>query len=327
MALRGKKGKGAPGKSSFEKGVNTGERNGTRKNMFRKTDSEKYKTNIIDRSRPGRTMPKGGAPERESNVVGRGWQDRDRPQREPFERDDVIGGRNPVREALRANRPINRLLILQGELTGSLGEIMSMARERGIPVQRHNRERLDSISGGIAHQGVVALAASRGYVELDDILKDAGQTPFILMLDEINDPHNLGAILRTADAAGVDGVVIPSRRSASLTPVVAKTSAGAVEYVPVARVTNIPATIEELKKRGLWVVGAHMEGGVTYWEAALEGPLVLVIGGEGKGLGRLAREKCDLLVTLPMLGQVGSLNASVAAGLLMYEVLRQRRQA
>lgn len=327
MAFRGKKGKGAPGKSASERGANVGGRSGPRKNILKKADSEKKNTNMADRGRPGRGMPKGAALERDSNAAGRGWQDRDRPQGEAFERDDIIGGRNPVREALRANRPINRLHILQGELNGSLGEIMSVARERGIPVQRHTRDRLDSISCGIAHQGVVALAASRGYVDVDDILKDAGQTPFILMLDEINDPHNLGAILRTADAAGVDGVIIPNRRSASLTPVVAKTSAGAVEYVPVARVTNITATIEELKKRGLWVVGAHMEGGVTYWEAALEGPLVLVIGGEGKGLGRLVREKCDLLVTLPMLGQVGSLNASVAAGLLMYEVLRQRRRA
>jgi 23S rRNA (guanosine2251-2'-O)-methyltransferase len=192
-----------------------------------------------------------------------------------------------------------------------------------------DRQRLNKFSPDGAHQGVIALAAAKEYVEVEDILNGAGPgvPPFLILLDEINDPHNLGAILRTADAAGAHGVVIPRRRSAPLTPTVAKASAGAIEYVPVARVANMPQTIDALKKQGLWMVGADPEGQELYWDARLEGPLGLVIGGEDKGLGRLVKERCDTLVRLPMSGRVNSLNASVAAALLAYEVVRQRRIA
>lgn len=228
---------------------------------------------------------------------------------------------------MRSGRPINKILIAEGPLSGPLLEIYGFAREKNIPIQKVDRQRLDKFAPGSPHQGVIALAAAKEYVEVEDILAGAGPgvQPFLILLDEINDPHNLGAILRTADAAGAHGVVIPRRRSAPLTPTVAKASAGAIEYVPVARVANMPQTIETLKKQGLWMVGADPEGQELYWDARLEGPLGLVIGGEGKGLGRLVKERCDILVRLPMSGQVNSLNASVAAALLAYEVVRQRR--
>lgn len=240
--------------------------------------------------------------------------------------ENMIVGRNPVREALRAGSPINKILLPRGELAPPLLELSRKARERGIPVQPADRAQLDKLSGGLPHQGVVAFMAPREYMDVDELLARAGSNPFLIILDEINDPHNLGAILRTADAAGAHGVIIPKRRSASLTPAVARASAGAVEFIPVARVTNIARAIDDLKEKGLWVVGAHMTGEL-YWDAGLDGPLALVIGGEDKGLGRLVREKCDLLVRLPMSGRVSSLNASVAAALLSYEVLRQRRRA
>jgi len=230
---------------------------------------------------------------------------------------------------LRSGRPINKIIIAEGVLTGPLQEIFTTARDRKIPVQKVDRRRLEQFSSGATHQGVVAFLAAKEYVEVDDILAGigAGEEPFLIILDEISDPHNLGAILRTADAAGAHGVVIPRRRSAPLTPTVAKSSAGAIEYVKVARVANLPQTVEQLKKKGLWIVGAEAGGKELYWEARLDGPLGLVIGGEGKGLGRLVKERCDSLVRLPMSGHVNSLNASVAAALLVFEVLRQRRKA
>ncbi|MEW6063822.1 RNA methyltransferase [Desulforamulus profundi] len=240
---------------------------------------------------------------------------------------EIIAGRNPVREALRAGRPINKVVMAKGTGTGPLSEIIMLARERNIPVQMVDRAHLDKLNPGAPHQGVVAYAAAKEYVEVEDILETArarGEDPFIVMLDEINDPHNLGAILRTVDAAGAHGVIIPQRRSVALTSTVAKASAGAVEYVPVARVTNLDQTIRQLKNQGIWVVGADMEGPQIHWKAKLTGPLLLVIGGEGKGIGRLIKERCDMLVRLPMAGRVGSLNASVAAALLVYEVVRQR---
>lgn len=244
-----------------------------------------------------------------------------------FERsgpENILAGRNPVREALRSGRPVDKVLFAQGDKSASLGDIIDLAREKGIVVQSVDRARLDALSGNVRHQGIIAYIAAREYSHLEDILDKAGGSPFILLLDEINDPHNLGAILRTADAAGVDGVVIPKRRSVSLTPAVARTSAGALEYVPVARVSNMVQTIEMLKEKGIWVVGADAGARDLYWKASLDGPMALVVGGEDKGLGRLVKEKCDFTVKLPMLGKIGSLNASVAAALLMYEVVRQR---
>jgi len=234
-----------------------------------------------------------------------------------------------VREALLADQPLNKIFIASGGLTGPLQEIFNLARDRDIPVQRVDRKHLGKYAPDVSHQGVVAMAAARSYVDLDDILAavPAGEDPFLILLDEVNDPHNLGAILRTADAAGVHGVVIPRRRSASLTPAVVRASAGAALFVPVARVVNMARTIDMLKEKGCLVAGADAAGEDCLWEASLDGPLALVIGGEDKGLGRLVKEHCDLRLRLPMAGRVGSLNASVAAALFAFEVVRQRRTA
>ncbi len=237
---------------------------------------------------------------------------------------DMVVGRNPVREALRAHRSIHKLFLLEGNKSKVLQELSGLAKNAGIPVQWVVRQKLDKLSAGAVHQGVVAFVSAYEYVDVDEMLEKAGPLPFLLILNEVNDPHNLGAILRTAEAAGVDGVIIPKRRAAALTSAVAKASAGALEYMAVARVSNIVATIDILKKKGLWIVGAHMDG-MPYWDTHLDGPVALVIGGEEKGLGRLVEEKCDILVRIPMLGKGISLNASVAAAVLSYEILRQRR--
>lgn len=241
--------------------------------------------------------------------------------------EDVLIGRNAVIEALRSERGINKILLAEGDREGSVKEILSLARERGIVVQSVNRSKLEAVAGGLRHQGVLAYVSPVAYAELEDILKRAEEKeepPFLLLLDELEDPHNLGALLRTADAAGVHGVLIPKRRSVPLNATVAKTSAGAVEYVPVARIGNISQTLRELKQRGMWVAGADMDGEQTYYEADLTGPLVLVVGSEGHGMSRLTREHCDFVVRMPMAGRINSLNASVAGSILMYEVMRQR---
>ncbi|MBP2018387.1 23S rRNA (guanosine2251-2'-O)-methyltransferase [Symbiobacterium terraclitae] len=238
-----------------------------------------------------------------------------------------IEGRNPVLEALRAGRALNRLLVARGAREGSIRQVVALARERGVVVQEVDRERLDAMAQGRNHQGVIALAAAHRYHDLDDLLARAaasGEDPLLLVLDGIEDPQNLGSLLRTADAAGVHGVIIPERRAVGLTETVAKVSAGAVEYVPVARVTNIARTLDTLKERGYWVVGTHQDGRELYYEARLTGPLAVVIGSEGKGMSRLVREKCDFVVRLPMLGHVTSLNAAVAGAILVYEIRRQR---
>lgn len=238
----------------------------------------------------------------------------------------VIAGHHPVKEALLAGTPLNKIFYAAGQ-NAILHDILTLARERGVPLVAVDRQKLQGMVPGVRHQGVVALVAPRSYVEVADILERAGkEDPLVLLLNEINDPHNLGAILRTADAAGVHGVVIPKRRAAPLTPAVARAAAGALEHVPVARVGNMVQTIKALKKAGLWVAGAHPAGRL-YWQADLSGPLALVVGGEDKGLGRLVEENCDFLVSIPMLGRVSSLNASVAAALLLYEVRRQRGEA
>ncbi len=239
---------------------------------------------------------------------------------------DLIAGRNPVTEALRSGRPIDTLYVAKGELSGSVKVIAALAKEKQIPVKEVDRKKLDFMTAHSAHQGVVAAVAMKDYAEVDDIFALAqkrGEEPFVIVLDEIEDPHNLGAIIRTAECAGAHGIIIPKRRSAGLSYTVGKASAGAYEYVPVARVTNIAAAIDDLKERGCWVYGADMDG-QTYCSCRLKGAAALVIGNEGKGLGRLVREKCDAILSLPMLGKINSLNASVAAGILMYEFTRQR---
>ncbi|PKM79670.1 MAG: 23S rRNA (guanosine(2251)-2'-O)-methyltransferase RlmB [Firmicutes bacterium HGW-Firmicutes-14] len=240
---------------------------------------------------------------------------------------DCIAGRNPVLEALKSGAQIHRILVAGGAAKGSVNEITARARERGIAVQTVEKKYLDNLAGGVNHQGVAALVPAREYVEVDDILevsRQKGEAPFILVLDGIEDPHNLGAIIRTADAAGVHGIIIPKRRAAGLTAAVAKASAGAVEYMPVARVTNLVQAVEKLKEHGCWVAAADMKGEVLWGNKGLSGPLACVIGGEGRGVSRLLREKCDFLVCIPMKGRVTSLNASVAAAILCYEVLRER---
>ncbi len=243
--------------------------------------------------------------------------------------DDVLVGRNAVTEALKSGRGINKLWIASGDREGSVSEIAALAKERGIVVQYVERAKIEALAGGHRHQGVLANVAPVPYAELDDILKAAeekGEAPFLVLLDELEDPHNLGALLRTADATGVHGILIPKRRSVSLNATVAKTSAGAVEYVPVARIGNIAQTLKKLKEKGFWVAGADMDGEKAYYEADLTGPLVLVVGSEGRGMSRLTKEACDFIVSMPMVGRINSLNASVAGSILMYESMRQRLQ-
>ncbi|OAS23208.1 23S rRNA (guanosine(2251)-2'-O)-methyltransferase RlmB [Paenibacillus oryzisoli] len=243
--------------------------------------------------------------------------------------EDIIGGKHSVLEALRAGRTINKIWIAEGAQKQFAGPIVAEAKNLGIIVQFTDKRKLDQMAEGLQHQGVVAQVAAYAYVEVEDILAKAkalGQEPFILILDEIEDPHNLGSILRTADCTGVHGVIIPKRRSVGLTATVSKTSAGAVEYVPVARVTNISQTIEQLKEQGVWVAGTDVTAAQDVYKANFTIPIALVIGNEGKGVGRLIKERCDFLVKLPMAGHVNSLNASVAAGVLMYEVVRQRNK-
>ncbi|WP_418626639.1 23S rRNA (guanosine(2251)-2'-O)-methyltransferase RlmB [Anaerosinus sp.] len=241
--------------------------------------------------------------------------------------DEMIVGRNSVMEAIKSGR-VNKILLAKGDRQGSIREVIGVAKEKGILIQDVDIKKINDLAKGLRHQGVLAYVAPVEYVELEDILAKAeatGQPPFIVLLDELEDPHNLGAILRTADAAGVHGVLIPKRRSCPLSATVAKTSAGAVEYVPVAKIGNVAQTIKELQKLGMWVVGADMDGDKDYYEADLTGPLVLVIGSEGKGIGRLTKEVCDFLVRIPMQGKINSLNASVAGSILMYESMKQRQ--
>jgi len=243
------------------------------------------------------------------------------------EADGIIEGRNAVIEALRAGETIDKIYILKGETDKTLGHIASKARAAGIVVVDADRRKLDGMSRTHAHQGVIALAAVRQYVSVDDILQiaeDKGEKPFIIVCDEITDHHNLGAIIRTAECAGAHGVIIPKRRSAGLTAVVAKTSAGAVAHVPVARVPNIPSLLKDLKKKGVWVFGTAANGTTNLYEADLKGAAAIVIGSEGDGMTRLAEENCDFLVSIPMRGKLNSLNASAAAAILLYEAVRQR---
>lgn len=243
------------------------------------------------------------------------------------EADGLIEGRNAVTEALRAGTPIDKIFIARGETDKTLGHIASTARAAGVVVVEADRRKLDYMSATKAHQGVIALAAVREYASVEDILsaaRERGEAPLLVVCDEISDPHNLGAIIRTAECVGAHGVIIPKRRSAGLTAVVDKTSAGALEHMAVARVPNLVSAIETLKKNGLWIYGTAAEGSNELWKTDLTGPACIVIGSEGAGISRLVREKCDFLVSIPLRGQISSLNASAAAAVLLYEALRQR---
>ena len=251
--------------------------------------------------------------------------------REDMERNNegegLIEGRNAVTEALRAGAAIDKVYIARGETDRTLGRIAAEAKKAGLVVVDVDRRKLDAMSATHSHQGVIAVAAAHAYASIEDIFARAearGEKPLIVVCDEISDPHNLGAIIRTAECAGAHGVIIPKRRSAGVTSVVAKTSAGAVSYMPVARVPNIPALLKDLQKRGVWVFGTAAEGTTTLYNADLKGSAAIVIGSEGDGMSRLVRENCDFLVSIPMKGQISSLNASAAAAILLYEAVRQR---
>ena len=255
-------------------------------------------------------------------------EQKDRRREPEAEADGLIEGRNAVIEALRAGTPIDKIFLARGETdAATLGHIASTARAAGVVVVEADRRKLDAMSRTHAHQGVIALAAVREYATVESILQsaaDRGEPPRLVVCDEISDPHNLGAIIRTAECAGAHGVLIPKRRSAGLPAVVGKTSAGAVAYLPVARVPNIAALLKDLKKQGVWVFGTAAEGTTSLYQADLKGPAAIVIGSEGDGMTRLVRENCDFLVSIPMKGRISSLNASAAAAILLYEAVRQR---
>lgn len=267
--------------------------------------------------------PYGGSPRNE-----RSDYDRDERPADFADSDDVTGlivGRNPVMEALKSGKALDTIYVNENA-GGSIGAITRIARERGIVIKNVSDQKLTQMCGGASHQGIIASGACAEYVSVEDILaisKKKGTAPFIIICDEIEDPHNLGAIIRTAEAAGADGIIIPKRRSASLNATVFKTSAGAASWLPVARVANLGAAIDELKKNGIWIYGTDASG-ENYSHTSFTGPIGLVIGSEGFGMGRLIRDKCDFLVKLPMYGKITSLNASVAAGIFMYEAVRQR---
>ena len=239
----------------------------------------------------------------------------------------MLEGRNAVTEALKAGRAVDKLLLASGDTDSTLRYIASLGKRAGAVVSWCDRRKLDAMSRTGAHQGVIAMVSAREYCTVSDILqsaRDRGEAPLIVICDEITDPHNLGAILRTAECAGAHGVIIPKRRNAGLTPVVAKAAAGALEYMPVARVNNLTATMEELKKQGVWIYGTAADGAQSLYEAGFTGPCAIVIGSEGSGMGRLVAETCDFMIRIPMRGSINSLNASNAAAILLYEVLRQR---
>lgn len=250
-----------------------------------------------------------------------------REPRERVEATDLIEGRNAISEALKSGRTLDKVFVADGDTDRALSRLAALAREAGAAVVQVDRRRLDQMSQTHAHQGIIAQAAAHSYATVEEILQRAaerGEAPLLILCDELTDPHNLGAILRTAECAGAHGVIIPKRRSVGLTAVVAKTSAGAVEHMPVARVTNLVSAIEDLKRQGIWVFGTDAAGTTDLYHADFQGPTAIVIGSEGFGMSRLVAERCDLLLSIPMKGQINSLNASSAAAVLLYEAVRQR---
>ena len=246
---------------------------------------------------------------------------------ENSDREDIIEGRNAVIEALKSDRTVEQILVSSGDTEGSINVVYALAKDKGIVIKEVDRRKLDQISVTGAHQGVIAYVTPYKYCEIDDILeyaKSKDEDPFIILLDEIEDPHNFGSIVRTAEICGAHGIIIPKRRNVGVTPTVYKSSAGAVEYMKIAKVTNINVAIDNLKKKGVWIYGAHMDGEGYCFESNFAGPVALVVGSEGKGISKLTKEKCDVLVKIPMKGNITSLNASVAAGIIMYEILKQR---
>ena len=279
----------------------------------------------LPRSPKGAAGPRVGAVYADVPAARRVENEAENPTTEAIENECMLVGRNPIREALRAGRSVEKLLVAQGDLSGAAREIIRMAKDAGAVVQTVDRSRLDAIYP--AHQGMLAYVAAVEYKSVDDMFELAaqrGEEPFFIILDGVTDPHNVGAIVRSAECAGAHGVILPERRSAGLGPAAAKAAAGALDYLPVARVKNLNRTIDELKTRGVWVIGTAMDGEDAL-TADLTGPAALVIGSEGDGISCLTLEKCDRALTLPMKGRIESLNASVAAGILMYAILRARR--
>lgn len=241
-------------------------------------------------------------------------------------KEEILVGRNAVFETLRAGHPVDQVLIAKGNNGGPVRRIVDLCRERGVVIKDVSGAKLDAICGGMNHQGVAALAAAHAYASVDDMLRLAesrGEKPFLVICDEINDPHNLGAIIRTADCCGAHGVIIPKRSAVGLTAAVDKAACGALEYVPVARVSNLVSTVEQLKKAGVWIYGTDMDGH-PFYQTDFSGGAAVVVGSEGKGISRLLREKCDVVVSIPMRGHISSLNASVAAGIILYEASKAR---
>lgn len=248
-------------------------------------------------------------------------------ERPEADSEGLIEGRNAVTEAIRSGRAINKVFLTDGDMDKSLGRIAAMAKDAGAVVVRIDRRKLDEMSPTGVHQGIIALVAAHEYATIDDLFalaESRGEAPLFVICDELSDPHNLGAILRTAECAGAHGIIIPKRRSVGLTAVVGKASAGAIEYLPVARVSNIAATIRELKQRGVWVFGTAADGATELYQSDLKGPTAIVIGNEGVGMSRIVAESCDFKVSIPMKGHISSLNASAAAAILLYEAVRQR---
>lgn len=242
-------------------------------------------------------------------------------------RENIVEGRNAVIEALKGDITIEQIFVAKGDTMGSITVVMALAKEKGIVVKEVDRKKLDKMSSTGAHQGVIAEVTPFKYCDVDDIIKYAkskGEQLFIAILDEIEDPHNFGSIIRTAEVCGVHGIIIPKRRNVGVTPTVFKSSAGAAAYMKIAKVTNINSAIDELKEKGIWIYGADMSGKSCCFDVNFDGPCAIVIGSEGRGISKLTKEKCDMLVTIPMRGRVSSLNASVAGGILMYEVLKQK---
>jgi 23S rRNA (guanosine2251-2'-O)-methyltransferase len=251
-------------------------------------------------------------------------------EKEPQLREDIVEGRNAVIETLKSDRTIEQIFVAKGDLSGSINMILAMAKEKKTVVKEVDRKKLDQISLTGSHQGVIAQVTPFKYSEVEDMLNYAAERnekPFLIILDEIEDPHNFGSIVRTADACGVHGIIIPKRRNVGVTPVVFKTSAGACEHMKIAKVTNINVAIDKLKESGIWIYGADMHGSEYCHNADMRGAIAMVIGSEGRGIAKLTREKCDVLVKIPMVGKISSLNASVAAGILMYEILRQKMKS
>ena len=293
---------------------------------MREYKNSKEKTPRKDFDKAPRKKDWSRAEDRDRKSKGFSKPREEREEREDVQeqRSDVIAGRNAVMEALKSGRPIDSIYILKGNTQGALGKIVAMAKDEGIPVKDGTPQKFESLCGDLNHQGVAAIVACHDFSTMEDIMSKAGdEPPFIVICDNIEAPHNLGAIIRTAAAAGAHGVNIPKRRGVGLTATVAKSSAGAVEYMPVVRVANIVSCIDELKEQGFWIFCADMDG-ETWCQADMKGKIGVVVGSEGFGVSRLTKAHCDFVVSLPMQGHVNSLNASVAAGIIIYEAVRQR---